>query len=103
MIYLDEPSVLLGINMPQCTYFYSGFMVTAVEPLMITRVMELGENMFVFLDDALPLDVCFMTTQEVVNKINHERITFGLSPTYSYLEEVEALTPLVPLISTPLQ
>lgn len=103
MVYLDKPATLLGIDMPQCTYFYSDIQVVAVEPLVITRVLELGEVRFVFMDDALPLDVCFMTTQDVVDKINHARTTFGLLPTSRYLEEVEVLTPLVTPFPTLLQ
>jgi hypothetical protein len=103
MVCLDNPTPLLGIDMPQCTYFYSDIMVIAVEPLVITRVMELGAMRFVFLDDALPLDVCFMTTQDVVDKINQRRTTFGLPPTSRYLAEVEILTPLVTPFPTLLQ
>lgn len=101
MIYLDQPTQLLGVDGESATYWSSDYLVVAIDPTHCTRVLHLNDDQkFVFLDDALPLDVCFLTDSKIVAKINWGRVSAGLPETQWYLKHVILLTPLP---SSPMQ
>lgn len=95
MIFLDSPAPLLGVDGVTSTYWPTDCAIAAVDPLHCSRVLHLNDvQKFVFLDDALPLEVCFMADPSLVARINWLRMTAGLAPTHWHLKHIVILTPL---------
>ena len=95
MIYLDPSPELLGVDEVACTYWPTGHIITAVDPAHSSRVLHLNdEQKFVFLDDALPLELCFQTDAKIVAQINWARIMAGLPATKWSFKHINVLTPI---------
>lgn len=94
MIYLDEPARLYGVDAPSATYWPTEMSVQAVNPILVSRILRIGNHRLLFLDDALPLDVYFHAPKKFVASLNRTRILLGLAPTESFRPDIHILTPV---------
>lgn len=94
MIYLDEPARLYGVDAPSATYWPTDMSVQAVNPILVSRILRIGNHRLLFLDDALPLDVYFHAPSKFVASLNRTRLLLGLPPTEAFRPNIDILTPI---------